>query len=358
MRFAVFFVSLSLIALATAKGILGGYLPDYRAKSLDYDAVFAKLDAVTLFSFQPLPDGHLLNVDERFPPNVLQKIKSKASEHGVALWACVGGAGRSDELERALSDSHKRVTFVEDLVDFLIAHGFVGVDVNLTPSSKEDRVHLKAFLSELKSDFLSKSRSELGLALTSRLMNDVSTIELAKLVSEENVQYVNVMAYDLSRDGRSQGPHADMNQTASVTLYLVRQGVDPHRIVLGIPFYGRNLDTWVDQTYESIVVETLRALHDASEKERFVPTFPASQSEFKGVWYNNIGLVRQKAVFAVQELGAAGVFVWELGMDCRETKVIDVVGDAHLRSCFGGDESLLSALREEIDSIADSMGEL
>lgn len=122
----------------------------------------------------------------------------------------------------------------------------------------------------------------------------------------EYVDWINVMVYG-GGDGEM---HTPMNYVISSSHYWLNiRKVNPAKVVLGIPFYGRP----EFYTYEKLI-----------EMDSNVPFM----NEINGIHYNGIELVKKKTRFALDNLG--GVMIWEVAQDSLDKKI-----------------SLLSAIYEE-----------
>ena len=109
------------------------------------------------------------------------------------------------------------------------------------------------------------------------------------------VDWIHVMAYD-----GGDGPrHSGYDFAVHCADYWRKlRGLPAHKVVLGIPFYGR--PGWA--TYAQL----LAADPQADQKD----TVLLDGTE---VWYNGVPTVQKKAAYAKAQLG--GVMVWEITQD-------------------------------------------
>jgi chitinase len=102
------------------------------------------------------------------------------------------------------------------------------------------------------------------------------------------------MAYD--HDGR----HSTFDAAKGDVKALLGAGVPAEKIVLGLPFYGRN----VKKREQVLTYREIVAKHDLKPEV----------DEMDGVYFNGPATIRRKTAFAL-ESGLGGVMAWELGQD-------------------------------------------
>ena len=147
------------------------------------------------------------------------------------------------------------------------------------------------------------------------------TIQVSVVLPPRMVQAVNaihVMAYDMH------APRVDgFDQVLKPTLQAVAQQTDPHKLLLGIPAYGRQVTPPHAQVqtfaefYDSLSTTTT-TFHTPALLSDLVEGIP---SEWQGYILDSPRVVQEKVRYAQQELNLQGVFLWELGQD----KVLAVV---------------------------------
>lgn len=108
------------------------------------------------------------------------------------------------------------------------------------------------------------------------------------------------------------------------------------QVTLGVPFYGRHMETGEWKTYEDLV-----QAHTLSD----------DQDEAGGYYFNSPSLIRRKTRLAMQ-LGLGGVMIWEVGQDCRQHAVTHG-STTHVATCPSERSSLLVAIQEGIRQRGD-----
>lgn len=124
------------------------------------------------------------------------------------------------------------------------------------------------------------------------------------------VDGVQPMAYD--REKR----HSTFEESRNDVRVLIDSRVPPERIILGLPFYGRDVENREAITYAEIAA-------------KFDPAPSADQ--IGNIYFNGPDTIRHKTEFAIQSR-VGGVMIWELGQDAA------------------GDRSLLKVVRETVDN--------
>jgi chitinase len=189
----------------------------------------------------------------------LRQLKQKHPHLKVLI--AIGGAARSKDFSDMAAKAELRETFVKSCLDlYLGTHGdvFDGIDMDWEfpgigdGSRKEDKQNftllMKEFRRQLDALEKQKSRSYLLTAAVPAglwLLPNYELKELAPLLD-----WFNLMTYDFSGAWSKatnftaplyrakDDPYPANNVDAAVQAYL-KAGVLPHKITLGIPFYGR-----------------------------------------------------------------------------------------------------------------------
>ena len=277
------FLSLALLAKGESAQVIG-YLPHYRAGAIDA-LPYELLTDLIFFSVEPRVDGSIDSSDAK--PKTLRKLTTLAKSKGVKVHLCVGGWGKSKGFSKMAADPTARLAFVRNLTAFLQKHQLDGADVDWEhPKSKAEIENFQKLLVELKKAFAPHG-FELSIAVA-------GWGTYLKPETIPSVDRILVMAYDQGT------PHASFSGAKSDLEHWVKQGVPKSKLVLGLPFYGRN-DKKKAMTYDEIV-------------RRFKPS---SGSDLAGGYhFNGPATIRKKTAYAIQE-GYGGVMIWELGQDAK-----------------------------------------
>ncbi len=252
-----------------------------------------------------------LNLAFENPTNDLGDLSFDASDkflidaarvHGVKILISIGGGAASNDpvLKRryfSLIGEERRAAFVNRLADYLDAHAFDGLDVDLEgPSINAD---YGAFIHALASVLHAR-----GKLLTAALSQGYGGDHVPAAALGE-FDLVNIMAYDGAGywDPKSPGQHSSLEFARSNVAYWLGRGLPKAKAVLGVPFYGYGFGPAFrkrDYPYKDIVAQ-----------------YPgAEQRDESGdkIWYNGLPTIRAKAKLARDD-GLAGVMIWSLDND-------------------------------------------
>ena len=238
---------------------------------------------------------------------------TQAHAHGVKILVSIGGGSASEnESMRVryfdLINAAKRAGFVSQLAEYVSAHDFDGLDVDLEgPAINRD---YGTFIEDLAAAL--KPRHKLLTAALSKGYGgkDVPDAALA------HFDFVNVMAYDATGpwQPKKPGPHSSLEFAQSNVDYWLQRGLLKDKLVLGIPFYGWGFGKAFREN-EYRYADLLKTYPAAVGTDQVGET----------IWFNSIPTVQAKArLVREQELG--GMMIWSLDSDAR------------------GDHSLLTAL--------------
>jgi chitinase len=304
MRTAGFILALLLILGTVARAELRvvAYVPNWVdvekfAPTIDY----AKLTHINVAFENPRNDTG----DLSFNPKNLALI-TRAHTNGVKILVSIGGgaaSGNATLLKRyaLLLNPTNRPAFVAKLADYVVTHGFDGLDVDIEgPGIGPD---YGAFIEDLAPALRAK-----GKLLTAALSKGYGGDQVPD-AALTRFDFVNIMAYDGAGPWSPQSPgqHSSYTFATNNVAYWLGRGLAASNAVLGVPFYGYGFG------------EAFRK-RDYSYQE-LVATYPdAAQTDQVGttIWYNGLPTIRAKAEFVrAQALG--GIMIWSLDYDVPGT---------------------------------------
>ena len=218
---------------------------------------------------EPRTDGSIDFSDAK--SGILKKLTTLAKSKGVKVHLCVGGWGKSKHFSKMAANPVSRLAFVRNLTAFLQKHQLDGADVDWEhPKSKAEIEDFQKLLIDLKTGFRPHG-FELSIAVAG----------WGTYLEPETIPFVDlilVMAYDQGT------PHSSFSGAKSDMEHWVKQGVPKSKLVLGLPFYGRN-DKKNAMTYDEIV-------------RRFKPS---SDSDLAGGYhFNGPATIRKKTAHAAR----------------------------------------------------------
>ena len=268
--------------LQAAKPVVVGYLPHYRSGIIDKLPV-EQLTDIIYFSISPKADGSLNTTNVR--PAVLKKLTQSAHAKNTRVHICVGGWNLSGGFAPMTANAQARGTFVRNLTTFVRTHKLQGSDIDWEhPKSATEIANYQKLLVELKRAFVPH-----------RLWLTAAVAGWGKYIKPETIPFVDrfhVMAYDQGT------PHAPYAGALKDLHSWETQRVPKAKIVLGLPFYGRNAQGKA-ATYAEII-----------QRHRPKPSVDLAG----GFHFNGADTIRRKTAYALQR-NFAGVMIWELGQD-------------------------------------------
>ena len=273
-----------------------GYLPEYRVMTVNPAALVGVTDIV-FFSLAPTTDG---GIDcSHLTPSIESRLFAIKQRTGARLTVAFGGGDRSDAFPAMATDPGKRRLFVMDLTQFLLKHGFDGVDYDWeVPNGDAQKQALTDLVLETKS-----ALAPYGLTLS------IATAPWDKFDPRvyAAVDRLHFMSYfDDSR-------HASLGTARSDTEALIDKGAPPGKICLGIPFYSVKLHGNDEGlTYADIAT-------------RFRPT--STQDEAGDYAFDGPDTIDKKCEFA-RDRGLGGVMIWELGQDTPDGDLVKTIASA------------------------------
>jgi GH18 family chitinase len=269
-----------------------GYFPWWESgtiSSIDY----TQLSHINYFHIWPNADGSLDTTEINYDIDNLHTVRNNAHTAGATISISVGGWGVSDDFPAMAASSSARANFVQNIVDFINIHNLDGVDIDWEPVDTETKKDSYALLLQ-----------DLGAALlpSGKLVTVAVNGERMELRTSavNSLSWVNVMAYDLNWNNAE---HSTYNGAIAALDLYENAGIPKEKLVLGVPFYGRN-DSWTSDIKYSQVVSSCN---------------PApSENYCDGYFFNGIDLITQKTQYVLDN-GYDGVMIWNLGQDTYDS---------------------------------------
>ncbi|MGO3267816.1 MAG: glycosyl hydrolase family 18 protein [Sphingobacteriaceae bacterium] len=226
---------------------------------------------------------------------------------GVDGWAVYDG----NDFGTALVDPSRRSLLVENALNYMTDKRMDGIDVlmndiNLTAGHVPNMVALGHFLQELRS--VLPADKLLTLTVGVGWQHADYPLDLSM------VDWLNVRAFE---NGLTVGPGAPLGQPSPYTfmvegiqIWLNDHGIPADKLVIGIPAFGvrydaldadgNNLD-WGSYAY--MPYQEILAADGTAYGKEYLPNVA------KGVYYNGIPLVQEKATF-IREQNLKGAYLW------------------------------------------------
>ncbi|KAF2836276.1 glycoside hydrolase family 18 protein [Patellaria atrata CBS 101060] len=241
----------------------------------------------------------------------------------------IGGGGQGSEPFAAVAhDAEKRKVFARSALDIVLKYGLDGIDIDWEhPSTPQQGFDYVKLLNELRM-YLPRPH----FVLTSALPGTEWALQYINLAEASNqLDLLNLMAYDFvgpwvdtcGHHAQLSTPKEPHNHAATISCHsgvaiLLSKGVPKHKILLGIPVYGRSFlgtkgvgHAFKDQggnegtfDYRELPLPSTQEEVDEEVGAAYCVT---KEGEF--VTYDNPKTVSMKACF-VKENELAGLFYW------------------------------------------------
>ncbi len=233
-------------------------------------------------------------------PNHLRNVVAQAKRHDVKVLIAVGGWGWDKEFETLAADPAIRVKLAKRVAEFCATYQLDGVDIDWEyPNGGASAAHFAALAIAFRSALPP------GALVTAAVLADATDAEGISTDAVGHLDFINLMAYDGPKDDHSSFAMAER----SIASWRAR-GIEPEKLVLGVPFYGRPGNA----TYRTLL---------ASDPS----TASGDRVLFNGVEqnYNGPATIRRKTELAMQLAG--GIMIWELSQDARgDDALLRVIG--------------------------------
>lgn len=262
---------------------IAGYLPDYRS----FDAVkTGGLTDLIVFSAQPTESG---DIDlSRLAKTNWAELREAKQKQKFRLILCIGGWERSTHFGKVAASEKLRHNFVTTAKRLCVEKQLDGIDLDWEhPHDAQEQDAYAMLLQDLQQALHPAGRS---VSIT------MAAWQVLPRRAFELVDWIQVMAYD------HPGRHSTFENAQSDIDKLIQAGAPRHKILLGLPFYGRAIERAQPAlTYHEIVA-------------KFRPG--RAVDEIEGIYFNGPAMIQRKTYYALQSR-LAGVMIWELGQDAR-----------------------------------------
>lgn len=291
---------LGLFNLASAQKKVIAYIPNW----IDLNAFsstiqYSKLTHINIAFENPDANGYLsFNSGSN-------AIINAAHAQNIKVFVSLGGGSVSEG--GAIRDNYfnlitpaNRTAFIQKIYDYVVAHNFDGVDVDLEgPAINGD---YGGFVIALANKLHAN-----GKLISAALSEGYGG---ANVPSSTFAAYdwINIMAYDATGPWApgNPGQHSPYSMAVNQFNYWTGRGLPASKAIIGLPFYGYGFGASANQgiSYANIVAQ-----------------YPGAENLDQvgnTIYYNGIPTIKQKTTFAVQNAG--GVMIWELSQDATGAK--------------------------------------
>jgi len=288
-----------------------GFYPYYKREALPISEIpWEKITRIVYAFAIPNPDGTL---NTGYLSGISQLVE-EAHAHGVEVYFSVGGGGSgSENFPLIAADLEAASRLVLEIRQYVFENCLDGVDIDWeywTGSLTGTVVYAESMalvnlLYELEKEL---DPFNLGISMDVPASNWGGKHFMDQAV--DYVDHIQVMAYDFSGPWSDPGPHSSFEDAIGSGSYLTSTGLaywvnlrhwPKDRILLGVPFYGRDFD---NQQGKGIAYANIIDLYPDAWK----------YDQVNNIYYNGIPTMILKAEY-VRDEHYSGIMIWELAQD-------------------------------------------
>jgi GH18 family chitinase len=289
---ASLFFSLALLTSATAEFKIIGYVVDW-AGDQSTSLNFSQLTHVN-YAFVTVgnPTGGLNNPNDGLLRNLVAAAHAKGAKVLVSIG---GGGGNNDTYFRSIcANAGYRATFINNCDAMLVKYNLDGIDIDWEYPSEAPDPSCRNFTT-MMTELGAKMHAKNKLLTAAVVGGSVGTFGYAVETAVFGVvDFLNIMAYD-----HAAVPHSGYDKSLVDLNFWKKRGLAKDKIVLGMPFYGRNA-AYGDMSYKAIVAADPSA---------------ANRDEYNGYHYNGVPTTQRKTKLAADSGG--GIMFWESSLDTK-----------------------------------------
>ncbi len=306
-----------------------GYYPDWNKGTYSHQVVqYQNITHIAHAFLVPNADGSLGGISGFAYPDLVQR----AHQAGVRVIVALGGWGQSAGFPPMAADTAARRRFVQNLLDFCLANGYDGVDLDWEyPANAADSANFTSLVRAMRVVFSTVNTPlSISLAVPSTSWSgkwfNVSALK-------EWVDWFGVMTYDYygswtTKAGPNSALYGNFSTNTegwidySLSYYTVTRGIPAGQILIGLPFYG-----WVfnaptmygpstgatQKTFATIATYPGQGWSRYWDSEGMVP-YMINPSGTQTASYDDTISLRIKCEYARANL-VGGVMIWAIGQD-------------------------------------------
>lgn len=177
-----------------------------------------------------------LNADGSLKSSIDTSLIQNLHKRGLKVVPFISNHFNRKLGQTAMSNREKLAT---QLVDSVVKNKLDGIDIDIENLNHTDKDNFTDFIRLLNNKLPKDKTLSIAVAAnpngwTAGWHGSYDYVTLSKYTD-----YLMLMAYDESWEGSPAGPVASLPFVEKSIQYLINQGIDSKKIVLGLPFYGR-----------------------------------------------------------------------------------------------------------------------
>ena len=343
--------------------IVVGYVAGWTGMSMD------RVDATKLthinYAFANIRNGEVVFELETDSANLAQLVAKKAQNPDLKILVSIGGWVWSNWFSDAALTDSTRARFAKSAIEMMLKHRLDGLDLDWEYPGQigednifraEDKQNFTLLLKEIRQqlDALPQSSDQHFLLTIASGANQAYIDHTELSEAQKYLDFINIMTYDLySGLDYTTGHHANLSPSkhtteASRDIYAavdghINAGVPAHKVVLGIPFYGRmwtgvnpqnnglyqpaqSVGTIID--YHIIVDNYLGKGFERFWDESAQAPYLWSQDSATFISYEDTQSLELKLKY-IDKKGLGGAMFWEYSLD-KDDELLNKI-DAHFK---------------------------
>jgi chitinase len=307
-----------------------GYYPDWQKNTLPpQNILFENVTHIVHAFAWPQDDGEI----SYYPGMFNYGLVTATHNAGDNILLAFGGWGKSDGFAPMAADSTARANFINGVVALLSTENYDGIDLDWEfPSTITEGKNLTKLVKELRERFNQDNPDWLITMAVSAGAYNRLYIEFNQII--DYVDWIAMMGYDFHGSWTTHAGHnAPLYQPSNCSDFAVDPGivhlnivqqVPKQKILLGVPFYGKEFDA--TGLYEPITgnvndllfTDVVPIISDGNWEYHWddfskVP-YLLNTDNSKFVTYDDTMSIRIKCDYA-NDIEVAGVMFWALGQD-------------------------------------------
>lgn len=198
---------------------------------------YADLIGPSWYYLDDAANGNVVGGWDATPGNYTQFTSAVHARNLKVLPVIQSSWSTPKTVDSVLSSAATRETLENNIISLIQNTNSDGIVIDFELLSGSTGPNLTQFMNELYNKLhpLNKLLIE---AVMARTGSESWLTEFNYSALAQNVDYLDVMTYDYSRS--TPGPIAPLDWMNKVMQYTLSQGVDMHKVLLGIPYYGND----------------------------------------------------------------------------------------------------------------------
>ncbi len=256
-----------------------------------------------------------------------------AKQNGYQIWPMISNNSYIDTTSEVMQDYDLRERLINEILDYVVEYDLDGINIDFENMYEEDKDYFSRFLIELRPR-LNEIGAILSVDVTAPDGGETWSMCYDRNVIGSVADYIIFMAYDQHGiSSTSSGTTAGYDWVElNINKFLGQEGVEPDKIILGIPFYTR---LWVERNGNILSrnTVTVKAVDDTlpddvekkwdDELKQNYVEYTQNGSTYK-MWVEDKQSIEQK-LNLINQYHLAGAAFWEKDMESED--IWDLVSD-------------------------------